>query len=229
MLSLRQHLPKWAVFALLVMLPIGSPSPMSLRDHIQTYLSNQSQPQYSDSTLARYLTQLLIDEGYHNMTPCSANCSRTDSELAMLYERTTNFHSRCLTLAKMSDPESEGVYVGIGSTHCVRPQHNMRCLNSRGSQCEWQYSMRDLGSEYFPRFLLEVQCGGCPADITKWTGTLQEWDDCLRQHDQCRYTPEEVVVEVLKRRGQCGDNSNEIWEVVRITDRINVGCSCTRG
>lgn len=218
----RQQLPAWMVFVPFVvclLIPTGRSTPMTLQDYVQTYLDQQ----YDESTLANQLSQLLSNNGYQ--TACSVTChsNTTDNELAMMYEQMTNLYSRCLTLAMMTMPEysSEPVYVGIGSSRCVELVHDSRCFNATKSQCGWQYTARDLGPQYFPRFLLEVECSGCPASLRDNT--------CLEQRNRCEYTPREVVPEVLKRQTSCGDDGTEVWKVSRITNNhLTVGCSCTR-
>lgn len=202
-----------------------------LLEEIQSYLNQPSAQRSNDSTIAHHLLDLLSDRG---LDECPPECTvQTDeAELVRLYELRTNFRTRCLTLGRMELPvngtnRTQSVHVGIGDQHCTMLEFDRsRCFTQTISQCEWQYAARDLGPQHFPRFILEVQCSGCPASPSAYQNS-GERRTCLARHNQCEYTPEEVTFQVLKRNRRCDDNGAEVWEVTLITDTITVGCSCT--
>ena len=168
-----------------------------------------------------------------NSHPCTGQdeCIKVDeSVLADLYNSRhlgANFYSSCLYLlpyiVPVQDSNSNATmmlprYVGLVSTEgrCVNLNeivYEQSCLNMSDdllndmgdSYCDWSYSLRYLGENYFPRYVLDLKCNNFNRCTAKEIG---------------------ITVHVLKRQPNC-TKGFEKWSNAE-TEAITVvaGCSC---
>ena len=168
-----------------------------------------------------------------NSHPCpgQAECTKVDeSVLADLYNSRhpgAYFYSSCLYLlpyiVPVQDSKSNATmmmprYVGLVSTEgrCVNLNesvHDQVCLSTShlnhesDSYCDWSFSLRYLGENYFPRYVLDLKCNN---------------------FNRCRAKEIEITVQVLKRQPDCTEEGLEKWSNAETeSTTVVAGCSCT--
>lgn len=122
---------------------------------------------------------------------------------------------QCLSLSKMSVP-IDGftwtlVYAITSDNSCLRFQtYDSRCFQQTSlsmPRCSWSHSWVDLGPDFFPRFVSNVECRG---------------SSCCRPRG--RQLPE---VKVLRRQNGCDENG-EVWQEYRVpSERVQIACGCS--
>ena len=121
---------------------------------------------------------------------------------------------RCLDVVRTQPANDTDVgYIGIPDTHtCLNSTiGDAECVNNH-HYCSWNYTMRDMGEEYFPRFVVEYECGGCdPQDVS-----------CLDANNDCSVAPLMLSPKILKR-GTSGD-----WRVMNFPTGLVAYCDCRK-
>ena len=189
------------------------PAHLSLRDEIQGLLATQK----NESDFAEDIIKILNrdDRMKRQTSNCPGAC--TAVEESVLVEQFNNMYAnpyrRCLDLLKinvtLSDSTSGSVYTGIGSTfdsRCVQDieQSDQECFSAENSQGEQARIVRDLGKDYFPRYVIDLEC---------------------REYGECISSPKKVTVNVLRRTSDqtCNEDGTAKYESTGVL--VTLACS----
>lgn len=147
----------------------------------------------------------------HSTAPLCACPSKPVEELARQFN--TIFNALCIHLLKISVPIDDFtwtmVYAITSDNSCLqRLEYDSLCFQptSRRPRCSWSYSWVDLGPDFFPRFVSNLDCGasGCCTAVGRGVPFLQ----------------------VLRRQNRCDENG-EVWQQVTVRQNINLACGCS--
>lgn len=116
---------------------------------------------------------------------------------------------------------SEEEYVVSANTSCRGVPNNQQCVFQHSTACPSSTSIHTItpsqSHEYFPRYMLNVDCHGCSVP---YSGA------CSSQAPGCFYEEKTVRFNLLKKSKECDSEGYDKW----ITDDhlllVNGGCSC---
>ena len=109
---------------------------------------------------------LTLDRNGYATRQCE---EKPEDELAELYYSSTDLSRRHILLSRISGPVSETInatYIGIAYDHGIESDsRGISCDefnvdNYSDENCGWNYTLKDLGQEYFPRYVLMPECHG---------------------------------------------------------------------
>lgn len=151
------------------------------------------------------------DDTEYYTPPCTCP-SKPIEELAEQFA--TVFNTPCIHLSKMSVP-IDGftwtlVYAITSDNSCLqRLEYDSQCFRPTSlptPRCSWSYSWVDLGPDFFPRFVSNVECRGSSCCTSEGRGV--------------------PLLQVLRRQNRCDENG-EVWQEVNVPEEINQACSCS--
>lgn len=138
--------------------------------------------------------------------------------------------SDCITLTKILLPGAlvtEEIFIITTNSSCLkRVRMDSNCFPIQNtSHCSTSTNIKyldQLGEDYFPRFVLDVQCGGCDHENTT--------EECLALNRGCGYRKHSLKVKLLKRDpDNCDADGFETWAMSDSDfTHVNAGCSCYR-
>ena len=122
---------------------------------------------------------------------------------------------RCLNVVTLplAGSLSGRAYLGVPDTRsCLNSTIGEgECVNNR-QYCNVTSTLRDLGVDYFPRFLAENRCSGCdPED-----------EGCLESNQRCSIAPLMLTPKVLKR------TAFGAWRLVNAPSSLVAYCDCRK-
>ena len=164
------------------------------------------------------------------MSDTCSECIKVDEkELVDIYNSRYHgadfYSSSCLYLLHYMIPLADSTsnstsvmprYVGLVSSEgrCSKAIHDPECLNvshpqyKNNSFCDWNYSLKYLGENHFPRYIVELECN---------TSNV----------DSCRVSENNIIIKVLKRLDGCTEEGFERWSNSDIDEHVvTAGCSC---
>ena len=173
-------------------------------------------PKPLDTLRSQFLTDNI---NYHTIPISSSTSCQSGS------------NSSCLQLDRLITHYDEDIYyVGSrGSAHaCTKTAIEVQsaCYGTRGepNKCsigsEIQPIRPNSQEDYFPKFKLQITCGGCAR------GDME----CRRQHGDCYAQKIRREFYPLKRvLGECGEDGFEKWTLDSKSESITVACNCITG
>lgn len=173
------------------------------------------------SSLTYNLIEILDSYGVE-LAYRQGRCRHQSSEtLQQLFLQSMN--PDCISLAKLLVPGENGkeeVFMITTNSSCsTELRMDSQCFPiGKEAYCSTSTHIQylDLGEDYFPQFVVSVQCGGCKSNDT----------ECLDLNNRCWYRNHSVEYSLLKRvPDECDENGRELWEV-EPGNEVNVGCSC---
>lgn len=149
----------------------------------------------------------------------SGHCTCPPKPVELLAEQFNNAISNtpCVHLSRINVPILDGsvwtsVYVITTDVSCLEYQnYDSRCFGTTSlPHCSSSQNWIDLGADFFPRFVSNVECRG------------SNFCSAIGRHI--------LELNVLRRQNQC-DQNGEVWQMATIghnETRINVSCDCLR-
>lgn len=134
--------------------------------------------------------------------------------------------SNCVSLTKVSLPilhtehqKEEDVYIVTTNSSCLTSvRMDTQCFPFRQKAfCETSTVVTNLnlGEDYFPRFVSNMQCSGCRH--------ADEDSSC----NGCGYKEHRVIYKLLKRVPDlCDETGREVWQVDHVQRWVRAACSC---
>lgn len=150
------------------------------------------------------------DHELSSRDPCTrCTCPpKSTEQLAEQFNAISYSISDCVSLSRVDVPidgfTMTPVYFITTDDSCIRSHYPSQCFRPTSpSRCSWSREWVDLGADYFPRFVSDVQCRG----------------SCMSNG---RYIFNGYV---LRRQDYC-DEKGEVWRAVTSPQRIHVACDC---
>ena len=120
---------------------------------------------------------------------------------------------RCLDVVTLPLAGSSGnAYIGFIDSHtCLNSTiGDEECVNNRRF-CSSNSTLRDLGVDYFPRFVAEYSCSGCDPDD----------EGCLAANQRCSVVPLMLTPKVLR-------TVSGTWRLVNVPTSLVAYCDCRK-
>ena len=196
-----------------------------VREAVEQSLQNHTNCSITSSHLTQSILTMIDNRNVELKRKCTPVSSQS---LAQHFMSDIGLEtSNCVSLKRISIPGSpqEEVFVATTNSSCVS---NLRkdtvCFTTENSTpyCSISTNITYLGhpgEDFFPRFILSTECGGCRSGDSS----------CLSPaNNMCGYTTHSARYRLLKRNtNMCDENGSELWEFEDEPREVSVGCSCS--